>query len=92
MRGVTPAPGARTLYDGARLRLGPVALVPEVADLPPGRLRVARHEVLVGTGTCAVRLGEVAPAGRKWMPADAWARGARPSRDAVLGSQGEDQS
>lgn len=92
VRGVTPAPGARTLYDGARLRLGPVALVPEVADLPPGRLRVARHEVLVGTGTCAVRLGEVAPAGRKWMPADAWARGARPSRDAVLGSQGEDQS
>ena len=92
VRGVTPAPGARTLYDGARLRLGPVTLVPEVADLPPGRLRVARHEVLVGTGTCAVRLGEVAPAGRKWMPADAWARGARPSRDAVLGSQGEDQS
>ena len=92
VRGVTPAPGARTLYDGARLRLGPVVLAPEVTDLPPGRIRVARHEVLAGTGTCAVRLGEVAPAGRKWMPADAWARGARPSRDAVLGSQGEDQS
>ena len=92
VRGVTPAPGARTLYDGARLRLGPVALVPEVADLPPGRLRVARHEVLVGTGTCAVRLGEVAPAGRKWMPADAWARGARPQEDAVLSAPGEELS
>ena len=89
VRGVTPAPGARTLYDGARLRLGPVVLAPEVTDLPPGRIRVARHEVLVGTGTCAVRLGEVAPAGRKWMPADAWARGARPPAGAALGARGE---
>ena len=89
VRGVTPAPGARTLYDGARLRLGPVVLAPEVTDLPPGRIRVARHEVLVGTGTCAVRLGEVAPAGRKWMPADAWTRGARPPAGAALGARGE---
>ena len=89
VRGVTPAPGARTLYDGARLRLGPVVLAPEVTDLPPGRIRVARHEVLAGTGTCAVRLGEVAPAGRKWMPADAWARGARPPAGAALGARGE---
>ncbi len=89
VRGVTPAPGARTLYEGVRLRLGPVELVPEVDDLPPGWIRVARHEVLAGTGSCAVRLGEVAPAGRKWMTADAWARGARPPADAVLGERGE---
>ena len=90
VRGVTPAPGAHTFYDGARLRLGPVAVVPEVADLLPGRLRVNKHDVLVGTGACAVRLGQVAPAGKKWMAAEAWARGARPPVGAVLGVQGRE--
>ena len=90
VRGVTPAPGAHTFYDGARLRLGPVAVVPEVADLLPGRLRVNKHDVLVGTGACAVRLGQVAPAGKKWMAAEAWARGARLPVGAVLGVQGRE--
>ena len=90
VRGVTPAPGAHTFYDRARLRLGPVAVVPEVADLLPGQLRVTKHDVLVGTGACAVRLGQVAPAGKKWMAAEAWARGARPPVGAVLGVQGRE--
>ncbi len=86
IRGVTPAPGAHTSYLGARLRLGPVTPVPEVTDLLPGQVRASKREVLVGTGGCAVRLGRVAPAGRSWMPADAWARGARPEVGAVLGA------
>lgn len=86
VRGVTPAPGAFTSYDGARLRLGPVTLVPGVVDLAPGEVRAGKHEVLVGTGSCAVRLGAVAPAGKKWMPADAWARGAHPAAGTVLGA------
>ena len=88
VRGVSPAPGARTTYDGARFRLGPVTLVPEVTDLAPGELRATKHEVLVGTGSHAVRLGQVAPAGRSWMAADAWARGARPDGGARLGGDG----
>ena len=86
VRGVSPAPGAHTTYQGARFRLGPVTPVPEVTDLLPGQLRATKHEVLVGTGGCAVRLGQVAPAGRNWMSADAWARGARPEVGAVLGA------
>lgn len=86
IRGVTPAPGAHTSYLGARFRLGPVTPVPEVTDLLPGQVRASKREVLVGTGGCAVRLGRVAPAGRSWMPADAWARGARPEVGAVLGA------
>lgn len=85
IRGVSPAPGAHTTYQGARFRLGPVTPVPEVTDLLPGQLRATKHEALVGTGGCAVRLGRVAPAGRSWMPADAWARGARPEVGTVLG-------
>lgn len=85
IRAVTPAPGAHTSYRGVRLRLGPVEPVIGITDLPPGALRAAGHEVLVGTGTCAVRLGRLAPAGRNWMAADAWARGARPAPGAALG-------
>ena len=87
IRGVTPLPGASTAYEGRRLRLGPAEPVPEVTDLLPGQLHVSKHEVLVGTGGCALRLGLLAPAGRSWMAADAWARGARPRVGTVLGGE-----
>lgn len=86
VRGVTPAPGARTVYGESRFRLGPVTPVDGVTDLAPGEIRASKHEVLVGTGDGAVRLGEVAPAGKSWMPADAWARGAHPEPGARLGT------
>lgn len=87
VRGCTPAPGAWTvLPDGARLGIGPVRPVPEETGLAPGAVQVRRSEVLVGTGTHAVRLGEVRPAGKRAMAATDWARGARPSEDTVLGA------
>ena len=86
VRGCTPAPGAwTTLPDGARLKLGPVLPRPDVTDLAPGAIRAGRDEVLVGTATHAVALGEVSPAGKHAMPAVDWARGARLASDAVLG-------
>jgi methionyl-tRNA formyltransferase len=88
VRGCTPAPGAwTTLPDGARLGLGPVRPAPEVSDLGPGEVRAGRGEVLVGTGTHAVRLGEVRPAGKRAMPATDWARGARLEAGTVLGAE-----
>lgn len=88
VRGCTPAPGAwTTLPDGSRLGLGPVRPVTEVTDLAPGEVRVGRGEVLVGTGTHAVRLGEVRPAGKKAMAAADWARGARMPEGTVLGTE-----
>jgi methionyl-tRNA formyltransferase len=59
--------------------LGPVRVadVRDVEGLKPGELRVGKHEVLVGTATGAVRLGEVTPPGKRTMPATDWARGAR---------------
>jgi methionyl-tRNA formyltransferase len=87
VRGCTPAPGAwTTLPDGSRLGLGPVLPAPEVTDLAPGEVRVGRSEVLVGTGTHAVRLGDVRPAGKRAMAAADWARGARPAEGTVLGA------
>ena len=86
VRACTPAPGAWTTFAGARLKLGPLTPAPDADPLPPGAVAVARTEVLVGTATHPVRLGEVAPAGKRFMPAADWARGARPAPDARLGA------
>ncbi|MGB0100322.1 MAG: methionyl-tRNA formyltransferase [Nocardioides sp.] len=75
VRACTPAPGAWTTYGGDRFKLGPVTVTDTV--LPAGELAVTKSEVLVGTGTTAVRLGEVRPFGKKQMPAADWARGVR---------------
>ncbi|GGM28700.1 methionyl-tRNA formyltransferase [Promicromonospora citrea] len=77
VRGCTPAPGAWTvLPDGSRLGVGPVTPRADVVDLRPGEVRALKREVLVGTATHAVALGEVRPVGKKAMPAPDWARGA----------------
>lgn len=79
VRACTPAPGAWTTVAGERLKLGPVTHADAHASqgLGPGELGVGKHDVLVGTGTTAVRLGDVRPHGRKQMAAADWARGAR---------------
>lgn len=86
IRAVTPAPGAWTTLPtdgpaeesttGPRLGLGPVTPRPAVTDLAPGQVRATKSEVLVGTATCAVALGDVQPVGKKPMSAADWARGA----------------
>lgn len=81
VRACTPAPGAWTTFRGERLKLGPVRPAPDAAGLEPGRLRVERSRVLVGTGTVPVVLGGVQAPGKRAMPAPDWARGARPGPD-----------
>jgi methionyl-tRNA formyltransferase len=81
VRAVTPAPGAWTRFRGQRLGLGPVLLAPDGpgrSALKPGELWAGKREVLVGTATGAVRLGEVIAPGKRAVPAPDWARGARP--------------
>jgi methionyl-tRNA formyltransferase len=91
VRACTPAPGAWTTHGGERLKIEPVAAVVTTDDaptsaLPPGQLVVGKREVLVGTGTGAVRLGRVQPIGKKSMPAADWARGLRREPGARLGT------
>ncbi|TPV53536.1 methionyl-tRNA formyltransferase [Pseudarthrobacter phenanthrenivorans] len=74
-RGVTPEPGAWTVLDGQRVKLEPVRLRPDVAGLAPGSLSVQGRSVLVGTGSHAVELTRIQPAGKKMMAAADWARG-----------------
>jgi methionyl-tRNA formyltransferase len=88
VRGCTPAPGAWTTLGEQRLGVGPVQPVAadDVGDDPlaPGDLRIDRREVLVGTGTGPVRLGELRPPGRAAMAAVDWARGLRLDAGARL--------
>ncbi len=80
IRAVTPNPGAWTMIDGVRVKIGPVALEadPDASGhVQPGQLRVTRHGVRVGTGSQPVLLGQVQPPGKKMMAAADWARGAR---------------
>lgn len=77
IRACTPGPGAWTTFEDERVKLGPVAPIANGPDLAPGALAVGKSEVLVGTATVPVRLGDVKPFGKKQMAAADWARGAR---------------
>lgn len=90
---VTDNPGAWTWRGEQRLKLGAVepvfCLEAELASLPAGSIIVQKNEVLVSCDTGALRLGTVAPAGKGWMPAVAWARGARIVEGEQLGGSYE---
>lgn len=79
LRACSPAPGAWTTLRGQRLKLGPATVAPAEpsADLAPGEVAVHGGEVLVGSGSVALRLGQVQPQGKRAMPASDWARGLR---------------
>ncbi|MCW2844520.1 MAG: fmt [Nocardioides sp.] len=87
IRACTPGPGAWSTHEGARIKIGPVtipAAQPETR-LAPGVLVIGKNEVLVGTGTEAVLLGEVKADGRKQMRAADWARGLRLDGEVCFG-------
>jgi methionyl-tRNA formyltransferase len=87
VRAVTPEPGAWAEFRGTRVKLGPVEIdsihigsaeITQDGDsLLPGELRVERKQVLVGTATGPVRLGDIQAQGKKSMAATDWARGTR---------------
>jgi methionyl-tRNA formyltransferase len=83
VRACSPAPGAWSTFDGARVKVGPVRPVGR-ERLPPGALDVTKNAVLVGTATGPVQLGRVKPFGKKEMDAADWARGLRLTSGATF--------
>ncbi|MHB1009773.1 MAG: methionyl-tRNA formyltransferase [Propionibacteriaceae bacterium] len=75
VRGANPEPGAWTMLAGERFRILLAQVTDE--DLPAGVIDARRREVLVGTGTTALRLLSVQPVGKKPMGGADWGRGAR---------------
>lgn len=76
VRACSPSPGAWSTHEGERIKIGPVAHT-DRTDLEPGVLDVGKNSVDIGTGTTAVRLGQVKAFGKKEMAAADWARGVR---------------
>ncbi len=89
VRGCTPAPGAWTLHDGARLKLAPVRPAQDWTGTPlaPGELAVGKNSVHVGTGSHPVELTDVQAQGKKLMRAADWARGVRLASGGRLGEE-----
>ncbi len=81
IRGVTPEPGAFTTIGDARLKVLGVLLARDVTQ-QPGHIHTDGHRILVGTGTHALELLSVQPAGKKAMNALDWWRGL-PTADVV---------
>ena len=84
IRGVTPEPGAFAMLGDQRFKILEAAPAPEEADLAPGRLALRDKRILVGTGTHALELITVQPAGRRPMTAADWWRGANDAAEVVL--------
>ncbi len=76
VRAMTPAPGAWTTLHDERIKVGPITLT-ESRDIAPGVISVRRREVLVGTGSADIALGDIQAQGKRAMSATDWARGLR---------------
>jgi len=76
VRAFAPEPGATTTWRGRVFKVFRAEGAPTAAGVP-GTIVSSPNEVRVCTGSRAVRLIDVAPAGRRRMPAVEWARGAR---------------
>lgn len=87
VRALAPEPGATTTFRTAPLKVLAAAVAHDVVEgVPAGGIITADERgVLVAAGVGAVRLLEVAPAGRRRMAAEAWVRGARFAAGERLG-------
>jgi methionyl-tRNA formyltransferase len=81
-RGVTPEPGAHTTVGGARFKILDARPQPDVT-LAAGRFALSDKAVLIGTGSTALRLLTVQPAGKAAMRAADWWRGLGPDPQVV---------
>jgi methionyl-tRNA formyltransferase len=73
VRAFDPAPGAWTTLGGLELKLFDVRAA--VGSGSPGTVLEAGDTLTVAAGEGAVEIGEVQPAGKPRMPAEAWTRG-----------------
>lgn len=77
IRGLAPAPGAYTLWNGQRLKLWKSRVVrQESGQLPGTVVALGKDSLLVQTGAGCLELLELQPAGKKAMSAKAFCNGA----------------
>lgn len=74
IRGLSPYPTAFTRYRGKMLKIYR-SVVTDVTGLAPGEIRAGAEELLVGTGSMALRLVELQQEGKRAMPVGEFLRG-----------------
>jgi len=84
VRAFTYEPGAWTLWKNEPFKICAVKTVDSLHGVP-GQVVVADKSVFVSTGSGAIELLRVIPAGKKEMDAIDWARGARLSGGEIFG-------
>ena len=77
IHGTTPEPGAHTLVNGQRLKVLAARSHGARIGLRAGEIAAAGRDILIGTGTEAIVIDRVQPAGRQAMAAGDWWRGLR---------------
>ena len=83
IRAFTSNPGAWTTFRGGVVKIDSVNISEEV--LPAGTLHVLNNQLFVGTGSTALAIGYLTPAGKSRMDAKSWLNGARISDGDFFG-------
>lgn len=83
IRAFTSHPGAWTQFRGEVVKIDSVKICDEV--LAPGTLHIRNHQLLVGTGTSAISIGYLTPAGKSRLDAKSWLNGARITEGDLFG-------
>lgn len=84
LRGVTPEPGAFVELAGEHLKILGAALPEDAPHIAAGHIESHFKRIWLGTGTTALELIQVQPAGRARMPAPDWFRGLHNQESIVL--------
>ena len=83
IRAFTSNPGAWTTFRGGVVKIDSVNISDEV--LPAGTLHILNNQLFVGTGSTALAIGYLTPAGKSRMDAKSWLNGARISDGDFFG-------
>jgi methionyl-tRNA formyltransferase len=86
IRGLSPAPGAYTWWNGERLKLWKARISDRETGKAPGTVVViSKNALTVQTGKGCLEVLELQPAGKKAMPAQAFSNGAGVAEGIVFG-------
>ena len=86
IRGLSPAPGAYTWWNGERLKLWKARISDRETCKAPGTVvAISKNALTVQTGKGCLEVLELQPAGKKAMPAQAFSNGAGVAEGIVFG-------
>jgi methionyl-tRNA formyltransferase len=83
IRAFTSLPGAWTRFRGEMIKIDSIAMTSQ--SFEPGSLNVLDKQLLVGTGSTAISIGFLTPAGKSRTDAKSWLNGARLNHGEFFG-------